>query len=226
MKRHEIEAAPRLHWLALPESARIRASRRLDVDRTGDDFSKLQPAAPMPKREPMPSKNEKNGKHHKDAIALLQSDHDTVRDLLSQLEETTERGAKKRTELVARIATEVRIHARIEEEIFYPAYKEAARAKEDLKLFFEAAEEHALVDVVLPALEEGDPATAEFGAKCKVLKDLIEHHAQEEEDEMFPRARKLLGKERLVELGEQMAARKEELKSEMKAPARQKAMRG
>jgi hemerythrin-like domain-containing protein len=160
----------------------------------------------------MPSRN---GKTQQDAIALLTSDHETVRDLLAQMDDTTSRAAKKRVELMTKIAREVRIHSRIEEEIFYPAYKDAAKTQEDRKLFFEAQEEHGIVDLVLPALEEADPASDEFAAKAKVLKDLIEHHADEEEDEMFPRAKKLLGKDRLTELGEELRMRKEELQTEM-----------
>ncbi len=147
----------------------------------------------------------------RDAIALLEADHDTVRELLSEMEGTTARGSKKRLELLEKIAKEVRIHATIEEEIFYPAYHEAAKSQEEEQLFFEAAEEHQLVKIILPALEKTDPSTVEFGARAKVLKDLVEHHAEEEEDEMFPKAKKLLGKARLVELGEQLAARKEQL---------------
>src|SRR5213075_1804099 len=130
-------------------------------------------------------------KSQEDAIALLTSDHETVRDLLAQMDDTTTRGTKKRAELLTKIAREVRIHSRIEEEIFYPAYKDAAKSQEDRKLFFEAKEEHGIVDMVLPALEETDPVSDQFAAKAKVLKDLIEHHADEEEDEMFPRAKKL-----------------------------------
>jgi len=147
-----------------------------------------------------------------DAIGLLEQDHQTVRKLLRELEETTARGIKKREELRSKIAEEVRIHAAIEEEIFYPAFREVAENEEDTKLFFEATEEHGLVHIVLPALEDTDPTADEFGAKAKVLKDLIEHHAEEEESEMLPRARKLLGKERLMELGEQMQERKDSLK--------------
>lgn len=151
-----------------------------------------------------------NGSKRQDALSLLRADHDKVRDLLGELEKTTARGARKREQLLEQIAQEVRVHAAIEEEIFYPAYHEAARKEEDVKLFFEATEEHALVDVVLPALEGTDPTAEEFGARAKVLKDLIEHHAEEEEDEMFPRAKKLLGSE-LEEIGERLQARKDDL---------------
>lgn len=146
-----------------------------------------------------------------DATQLLEQDHDKVRDLLAQLEKSTSRAAAKREQLFRKIAEEMEIHATIEEEIFYPAYHEAAKTQEETKLFFEAAEEHALVKEVLAKLEGGDPRSEVFAAQCKVLKDLIEHHAEEEEDEMFPKARKLLGKERLQELGEELQMRKEEL---------------
>lgn len=149
----------------------------------------------------------------KDAIKLLEVDHAKVRKLLRELEGTTARGVKKREELLLEIAQEIRTHATIEEEIFYPAYREKARTQEDSKLYFEAEEEHGLVHVFLPTLEDTDPAAEEFGAKAKVLKDLIEHHAEEEEEEMLPRARKLLGKERLLELGAEMEARKRTLKT-------------
>lgn len=151
------------------------------------------------------------------AIELLKKDHATVKDLLEQLEKTTARGARKRTELFTKIAAELDAHTHIEEEIFYPAYHEAAKSQEDSKLFFEAQEEHGLVKEVIAALEQEDPTTEVFAAKSKVLKDLVLHHAKEEESEMFPRATKLLGKPALAELGESMQARKEELKGGTKA---------
>lgn len=150
-----------------------------------------------------------------DAITLLKNDHDTVRDLLSQLESTRESSARKREELLQQIAEEVRVHTQVEEEIFYPAFQQAAQKKEDAKLYYEALEEHHVVDLVLPEIEEMDPASVEFAAKAKVLKDLIEHHAEEEEKEMFPRAKKLLDKEELRELGQRIEQRKEEAKAAM-----------
>ncbi len=151
-----------------------------------------------------------------DAIELLTTDHETLRRLLAELGESTSENVEKRTHLVARIAQAVRLHARIEEEIFYPAYQAAARTKDDAKLFFEATEEHGLADIVLPGLEDEDPSTEVFAAKAKVLKDLIEHHAEEEEDQMFPRASKLLGKDRLLELGAEMDALRTRLGAEVR----------
>lgn len=146
------------------------------------------------------------------AIDLLKNDHKTVRALLTELEGTSTRAAKKRAQLLGKISKELRIHAKIEEEIFYPAFKQAGEKSDDDKMFFEATEEHrAAGDLVLPDLEATDPSSEQFSGRAKVLKELIEHHAGEEEKEMFPRARKLLGAAQLRELGVAMEQRKLEL---------------
>jgi hemerythrin-like domain-containing protein len=142
-----------------------------------------------------------------DAIKLLKTDHENVRTLLGQFENAT--GAK-REKLRATIERELKVHTQIEEEIFYPAYRTAARKKEDQKLYYEALEEHHVVDLVLPQVGNG-ANPEQLKAKAKVLKELVEHHADEEEKEMFPRAKKVLSKEELRALGEQMQLRKESL---------------
>jgi hemerythrin superfamily protein len=142
-----------------------------------------------------------------DAVALLKQDHEKVRGLLGQFETAT--GAR-REKLRGQIERELKVHTTIEEEIFYPAYRDASRKKDDRKLFFEAVEEHHVVDLVLPEMNDGRDAD-ELKAKAKVLKEIVEHHADEEEKEMFPRARKLFSREELRSLGEQMAQRKKEL---------------
>ena len=143
---------------------------------------------------------------------MLKSDHQKVRGLLAELAETTHRASKTRIELLGKIALELRVHTTIEEEIFYPAFREAGEKHEDEKMFFEAMEEHrAAGDLVLPDLEATEVDSDQFGGRAKVLKELVEHHADEEEKEMFPRARELLGVDALRELGERMQARKVEL---------------
>lgn len=142
-----------------------------------------------------------------DAIALLEQDHETVRTLLGQLENAT--GAR-RQKLLTQIEQELKVHTTIEEEIFYPAYHQAARKKEDRKLFFEAVQEHHVVDMVMPEMNDGN-SPEELKARAKVLKDLVEHHAQEEEKEMFPRARKVMDRDELRSLGEMLIRRKEDL---------------
>ena len=146
------------------------------------------------------------------AIELLKKDHEKVRGLLGELAETTNRASTGRAELLGKIALELKVHTKIEEEIFYPAFREAGEKSDDEKMFFEAMEEHrAAGDLVLPDLLATEVETDQFGGRAKVLKELVEHHADEEEKEMFPRARELLGLDALRELGERMQARKEEL---------------
>jgi hemerythrin-like domain-containing protein len=148
------------------------------------------------------------------AIQLLKDDHKKVRALLAELVETTARGTKTRSQLLAKIATELRVHVAIEEEIFYPAFKAAGEKNDDDSMYFEALEEHrAAGELVLPDLERTEASSEKFSGRAKVLKELIEHHADEEEKEMFPRARKLLSAAELNALGAQMEARKRELLS-------------
>ncbi len=158
----------------------------------------------------MPTPRKRKTAPQKDAIALLKKDHEKVRGLLSKLESAASRGSDRAMKLVSEIEDEVKVHTQIEEEIFYPAFRDAARNKEDKKLFYEANQEHHVVDLVMPEMDEGG-STEEFAAKAKVLKELIEHHADEEEKEMFPKAKKLLGRDELRELGERLEQRKREL---------------
>jgi hemerythrin-like domain-containing protein len=144
-----------------------------------------------------------------DAIALLKEDHKKVKGLLDQLEKAT--SESRREQLSAKIEGELKVHTTIEEEIFYPAYRDAAKKKDDKDLFFEAKEEHHVVDMVLPEVRSTPKGSDQFEAKAKVLKELVTHHAKEEEKSMFPRARKLLSKDELQNLGDRMAKRKREL---------------
>lgn len=146
------------------------------------------------------------------AIELLKADHDKVRGLFEQLTNTTKRAEKTRAELVEKIRLELDVHTQIEEEIFYPAFKEAVGESEDEAMVFEALEEHrAAGELVLPDLLETDITSDRFSGRAKVLKELVEHHAEEEEKEMFKKARALFSREQLDELGVQMAERKKQL---------------
>ena len=138
-------------------------------------------------------------------LKMLKKDHSAVKSLFNEFDKTGKSSHEKRRELFEVIRRELQIHSKAEEEIFYPAFREVAEKKDDLKLYYEAIEEHHVVDNVLPELKGTDPGTEVFAAKAKVLKDLVEHHAKEEETKMFPRARKLMNREELVRLGEQLA---------------------
>ncbi|MGH8385013.1 MAG: hemerythrin domain-containing protein [Pseudomonas sp.] len=151
------------------------------------------------------------------AIDLLKADHEKVKTILGQLSESTDRATKKRVELLDKLEMEISIHTKLEEEILYPAFKEAGSKEEDV-MYFEAKEEHRTVDsLVLPDLKQTDPGTPEFAGRVKVVKELLEHHIEEEETEMFPQAKKLLGKAKLDELGEQMEMMKSSFRKEWAA---------
>jgi len=154
---------------------------------------------------------------NKNAIELLKEDHKKVKGLLAELTETTTRAEKTRTQLLAKIEQELMIHTDIEEKIFYPAFKEAGNSDHS-KMYFEALEEHRTVDeLVLPDLKKTPPTSEKFSGRAKVLKELIEHHADEEEKEMFKEAAKSMDKDQLAELGRQMSERKLELRRQMHA---------
>jgi hemerythrin-like domain-containing protein len=145
-----------------------------------------------------------------DAISLLEEDHRKMKKLLSELESTTERGVKTREELFATVKDELTVHETIEEEIFYPALKEHPKTKE---IALEAYEEHHVVDMVMAEIEDVPSDDETWGAKFKVMKENIEHHIEEEENEMFKQARQVFEEGELEALGEQMRLRKEQLSS-------------
>lgn len=148
----------------------------------------------------------------KTAFDVLTEDHNKVKKLMNDLERTGTGAVATRKKLLDEIELELKVHAQIEEEIFYPAYHRAAGKKpEDQKLFYESAEEHHLVDLVLPELIQTKPSSEVFSAKAKVLQDVFEHHANEEESQMFPRAKKLMSKDELEELADMLETRKKEL---------------
>ena len=150
-----------------------------------------------------------------DAIALLMKDHEKVKKLLSELETTTERGVKIRSELFATIKGELTLHEIVEEEIFYPELKAHPKA-EDIVL--EGYEEHHVVDVLMSELEALDVTDERWGAKALVMKENIEHHIEEEEGEMFKKARQVFDAAELDDLGARMAARKESAGKELGIP--------
>lgn len=150
-----------------------------------------------------------------DAIAMLKADHDKVKKLLDELETTTERGVKTRAKLFATIKGELTIHELIEEEIFYPPLKSHPKAKD---IVLEGYQEHHVVDLLMGELEDLDVADEKWGAKALVMKENIEHHIEEEEGEMFPKARQIFDRQELEDLGSRMAARKETAQKELGVP--------
>ena len=144
------------------------------------------------------------------AIKLLESDHEKVKKLLERGDDTTERAVKTRTELFAEIKKEMEVHEAIEEEIFYPALKEHPKAKD---IVLEGYEEHHVVDTILAELGQTSVEDEKWAAKFAVMKENIEHHIEEEEDDMFAKARDVFTKDELEALGERMESRKKELEA-------------
>ena len=140
----------------------------------------------------------------KDAIALLKADHEAVSQLFAEFEST--RSVANKKALVAEICTALSVHAQIEEEIFYPAFKAALK---DKRLVPEANVEHAGVKSLIAQLEGVEPDGEMYDAKVKVLSEYVKHHVKEEQAEMFVKAK--ASSLDLVELGARMAARKQEL---------------
>ena len=139
------------------------------------------------------------------AITLLKQDHKTVKGLLEELEST--RGAsERRKELFAKIQKEMKIHEAIEEEIFYPELRKHPKAKD---IVLEGLEEHHVVDVLFDELDDLAFDDERWEAKLKVAKENIEHHIEEEEDEMFEKAESIFDEDELAELGRRMQELKE-----------------
>jgi len=142
------------------------------------------------------------------AFQLLKEDHKKVSGIFQQLEPTTERALKTREELFTKLKQELDIHAQIEETIFYPAIKDAHETRE---ITLEGFEEHHVVKMLLGELEAMPVDTEEWAAKLKVLQENVEHHVEEEEEEMFQKARQVLSEEEINTLGAQMEEMKKRL---------------
>jgi hemerythrin-like domain-containing protein len=147
-----------------------------------------------------------------DALALLRADHQRVQEMFGQFEKT--RSEDRKSTLAQQICQELTIHAQIEEEIFYPAAREAIK---DQDLLDEATVEHQSAKDLIAQIEGGGPGSELFDAKVKVLGEYIKHHVKEEQNELFPQVRKT--KLDLKELGQRLQERKMEL-MESSAPGR------
>jgi hemerythrin superfamily protein len=152
-----------------------------------------------------------------DAVTLLKADHAAVKKLFAQEEKATKHEGEKKQDTFNQINAALTVHATVEEEIFYPAVKKARseNVKDEVR---EAYEEHKQVKSLLAQISGITPADETWDMKVKVLKEDVEHHVKEEEGEMFPDARKFLGESKLVELGAQLAARKQELEDSNSKP--------
>jgi hypothetical protein len=145
-----------------------------------------------------------------DPIKMLKQDHDEVKALFEKLDKSTERAEVTRTDGLEQLRQKLDVHETIEEEILYPALKEHAKTK---AITLEAYEEHHVVDMVMAELEATPVDDETWAAKLTVAKENVEHHIEEEEDQMFKQARQVMDEAELGALGDRMAARKEQLGS-------------
>ena len=147
-----------------------------------------------------------------DAIELLQEDHRQVEALFKDYEQLAESNDLDAKESVAtEICEKLTVHAQIEEEIFYPAARQALGG--ETEIIDEAEEEHADAKQLIAEIEEMSSDDSDYDAKVKSLSDAIAHHVEEEESEMFPKLRQS-GMETQA-LGDQMAERKQEIMEEL-----------
>jgi len=144
-----------------------------------------------------------------DVILLLTDDHREVKELFHEYESAGERAHKRKQRIVEQVFHALQAHTRVEEEIFYPAVQ-AKADHEGEELVAESRQEHHVVDVLMSEMQTLEPDNPEYEAKFKVLMENVEHHAKEEEKEMFPLAKQRL-RDELKELGERMQQRKDEL---------------
>lgn len=150
-----------------------------------------------------------------DAIVMLMADHKKVKDLFSQFEklEGQNDAEEEKAALAQQVCNELKVHAQLEEEIFYPAVREAI---DDDDLMDEADVEHAGAKQLISELEAMRPGDDLYDAKVTVLGEQVDHHVKEEEDEMFPKVKK--ARLDTTRLGAEMHERKLELLAELGLP--------
>ena len=141
-----------------------------------------------------------------DAVTLLRNDHKAVEALFKKFEKTGPNAHKTKQDLVEKIVEELSIHAAIEEQVLYPAAREAVPDASDEVL--EALEEHHIVKWVLSELDGMDPTDERFTAKVTVLIENVRHHVEEEEGDLFPQLRKAMKRKELEELARALDAAK------------------
>ena len=148
------------------------------------------------------------------AVELLIQDHQMVRGLFQKFQSAQEaEDAEQMTDLATQIFEELEVHTTIEEEIFYPAVRDGVDDSDEL--VDESEQEHHVVDVLMNEMRDIEATSDDWVAKMTVLIENVEHHAEEEEQEMFPEVREQLGEDRLVELGVELEDRKKTAKADL-----------
>jgi hemerythrin-like domain-containing protein len=142
-----------------------------------------------------------------DAVSMLREDHRKVKELFQQFEEAEDNNTKR--EIAQQAIKELKVHAALEEELFYPAVREEIDEEEKID---EAVEEHHVAKLLIAELSKMKPSDGHFDAKFKVLAESVKHHIEEEEGEMIPEVEGELDTD---SLGQKMADRKQTLEGRM-----------
>ncbi len=143
-----------------------------------------------------------------DALQVLRADHEVVRDLFGKFKEAKQaKDTAQLQQLQQTIVRELEVHTAIEEEVFYPEAQQVGEEAEELVT--EGVEEHHVVKILMDEIQQLSPHDDAFVAKMTVLIENVEHHAEEEEEELFPQLEKVFGHERLEAIGEKLQAAKE-----------------
>jgi hemerythrin superfamily protein len=144
-----------------------------------------------------------------DAIDMLKQDHDKVEKAFKDFEKMDRQDTQACRRLIETVCEDLKLHTTLEEEVFYPAVREAIDDEDPMN---EAAVEHETAKMLIEQLENMGADDPNYYATFTVLGEYVRHHIKEEQGEMFPAAKK--AKLDLVALGERMRARKEELAGE------------
>ena len=146
------------------------------------------------------------------ALEMLVADHEAVAKLFKQYDKQKDADDESRQETAEKICNELTVHAEVEEELFYPWLRENL-AEDDVEMVDEATVEHQTAKDLISQIEDAEELDDAYDAKVKVLNEYIDHHVEEEENEIFPKVKSK--KDELDALGEEMMARKVELKEEL-----------
>jgi len=143
-----------------------------------------------------------------DGFLLLEQDHDRVKRLCNELnDKTSDQALERKRQLFAEIVAEIKLHEECEEKVLYPTLRAHPKLKD---IVLEGYEEHHVVNLIIGELRNLNPEDEMWSAKAKVMQENLEHHIEEEEGKMFPRARKEMSKEEIEDLGHQMQAIKDQ----------------
>lgn len=139
------------------------------------------------------------------AIELLIQDHEEAAGMMDQLE-TADKGDRSARDMFLQLKNALTLHTQVEEQVFYSALK---NHEETSDMIPESLEEHREVDQILAEMSGLNPGDDDFMDKLTELRDSVEHHVEEEQNEMFPKAERILGESRLQEMGRQMQQMKQ-----------------